>query len=113
MKETGIKYQQLQDNPMVLKGKTAKLSRKRLKKKARKLGVSKVITFKQKGVGKLTFKKVSGSKRVSINAKTGTVTVKKKTKKGTLKVRVKVMAAGTNSVASTGWKYVNFKIKVK
>jgi hypothetical protein len=98
-------------NKLKVKGKTAKVSYKKLKKKAQTRKVSRVITFTNKGQGTKTYTKKSGSKKITINKKTGKVTVKKGLKKGTYKVRVKVRAAGnTNYKALT--RKVTFKIKV-
>lgn len=99
-------------NKLSVKGKTVKVKYKKLKKKAQKLAVAKVIKFRNKGQGTLTYSKVSGNKKIKINAKTGKVTIKKGLKKGTYKVKVKVKAAGNgNYKAAT--KTVTFKIKVK
>ena len=113
LKPDGIHILNLADNPMSLKGKTAKVKYKKLKKKSRTVSVSKVITFKPKGVGTLEFKKTYGNKKITVNKKTGTVTVKKKLKRGTYYVKVKVRALGSETVKQTGWKTVKFKIKVK
>lgn len=75
--------------------------------------MSKVLTFKNRGTGTLTYKKYSGNKKIVINSKNGIVTVKKKLKRGTYKVTVKVMASGSATVKSSGWKKVTFKIRVR
>ena len=111
--EQGFTIVNLASNPMTLKGKTAKVKYKKVKKKNQVLSFTKVVTFKKKGQGTLSYKKVSGNKKIVINSKTGKVTVKKKLKRGTYKVTAKVLAAGTDTVKSSGWKKVTFKIRVK
>ena len=111
--ESGFQYLNLSANTLSVKGKTAKVKYKKVKKKTQALAVTKVITFKNKGQGTLTYKKYYGNKKITVNAKTGKVTVKKKLKRGTYKVKVKVMASGTETVKASSWKYVTFKIKVK
>lgn len=100
-------------NPLRIKAKTAVVKRSKVKKKAQKLAVSKVISFTRKGKGALTFTKLSGSKKITINKKTGTVTAGKGLKKGTYTVKVKVKAAGTANYKASGWKTVKFKVRVK
>ena len=97
---------------MAVKGKTVKVKYSKVKKKAQKLSVAKVITFKNKGQGTLTYKMTSRNKKITVNKKTGAVTVKKGLKKGTYKVKVKVTAAGNNNYLpkTTG---VTVKIRVK
>jgi len=97
-------------NPIKVKGKTATVKFKKLKKKAQKLSAKKVITV-SKAQGKVTYKKTSGNKKIAI-AKNGKVTVKKGLKKGTYKVKVKVTAAG-NAKYGKATKTVTFKVKVK
>jgi len=106
-------------NPLSVKGKTAKVKYSKLRKKAQKLKVGKVMTFKNKGKGTLSYSlssakkgKKSFKKYFRINSKTGKVTVKKKLKKGTYTVKAKVKAAG-NSGYKAATKTVTFKIKVK
>ena len=100
-------------NTLAVKGKTATVKYKKLKKKAQKLKVAKVIRITNKGQGKLTYAKVSGNKKITINKKTGKVTIKKKLKKGTYKVNVKVKAAGDKNYKASAWKTVTFKLKVR
>lgn len=109
-----IQYQKA-DNTFAVKGKTATVKYKKLKKKAQTLSVSKVITFKNRGQGTLTYAKVSGSSKIRINKTTGKITIKKKglKKKKTYSVKVKVMAAGNDNFKPSTWKIVTFKIKVK
>ena len=97
-------------NPLKVKGKTVKIKEKQIKKKAKALGVSKVIKTVKKGQGKVTYKKLSGNKKITV-AKTGKVTVKKGLKKGTYKVKVSVKAAG-NDKYNPITKKVTFTIKV-
>ncbi len=99
-------------NPLSVKGKTVKVKYADLKKKAKKLAVSKVIRFKKTGEGTMTYIKESGNKKITINKKTGKVTVKKRLKKGTYKVKVNVTAAGDEKYAS-GSKTVTITVKVK
>lgn len=49
-------------NPLAVKGKTAKVKYKKLKKKNQKLAVSKIITFTKKGQGTMSYKLVSAKK---------------------------------------------------
>lgn len=98
-------------NPLKVKGKTVKIKKKKIKKKAKVLAVSKVIKTVKKGQGKVTYKKLSGNKKIVV-ASNGKVTVKKGLKKGTYKVKVRVRAAGNdkyNPITRT----VVFKIQVK
>lgn len=120
-------------NPLKVKGKTAKVKYKKLKKKAQKISRTKVITVKNPQ-GKLTYKKISvaytkaksvkmskkalkkykkkAAKKITVNKSTGKVTVKKGLKKGTCKVKVKIKAAGNANYNSSAWKTVTFKIKI-
>jgi len=110
--EQGITFTSLASNTLSLKGKTAKVKYKKVRKKNQLLSVSKVLTFKNRGTGSLTYKKYSGNKKIVINSKNGIVTVKK-LKRGTFKVTVKVTASGSATVKSSGWKKVTFKIRVR
>ena len=100
-------------NPLLVKGKTAKVRYSKLKKKAQTLKVSKVIQFVTPGEGAMSYKKVSGNKKITINKKTGKVTVKKGLKKGTYKVKVSVQAAGGDGFYPSELKPVTFKVKVQ
>ena len=98
-------------NTLAIKGKTAKIKYKKLKKKNQTLKLSKVITLTNAGQGAVTYAKAKGNKKIKV-AKNGKVTVKKKLKKGTYKVTVNVTAAGNddyNGITKT----VTFKVKVK
>ena len=103
------------DNTLSVKGKTATVKYKKLRKKKQTLTAGKVISFTNRGQGTLTYVKVSGNKKISINSKTGAVTIKKKglKKKKTYTVKVRVMAAGDSNYNASTWNYVTFKIKVK
>lgn len=102
----------LMPNPMTVKGKTAKVKKKKVKKKNQTVAVSKVFKF-TKGVSPYLFVKLSGNKKITINKTTGKVTVKKKLKKGTYKIKVKVMSRGDRYYRASDWQTVTFKIKVK
>ena len=107
-----VKINNLDDNPMTVKGKTAKVKYRKLRKKKRTVSVSKYLKFTKRGQGTLIYRKVSGSKRITV-ANNGVVTVKKKTKRKTYKIKVKVLATGNDTYRDSGWKTVTFKIKVK
>ncbi len=100
-------------NTLAVKGKTATVKYKALKKKTQYLGVAMVIKVTNKGQGTRSYVKVSGNKKITINKKTGKVTVKKGLKKGTYTVKVKVKAAGKGTYKESAWKYVTIKIRVK
>ena len=107
-------------NTLDVKGKTATVKYKKLKKNTQTLKVSKVLTFKSKGQGTLTYKFVSAKKGkksfkkyFKVNKTTGKVTVKKGLKKGTYKVKVKVKAAGNANYKASALKTVTFTVKVK
>lgn len=114
LNNASIQYQKA-DNTFKVKGKTATVKYKKLKKKAQTLSVFKVLTFTNRGQGTLTYAKVSGSSKISINKTTGKITIKKKglKKKKTYSVKIKVMAAGNDDYNASTWKTVTFKIKVK
>ena len=98
-------------NTLAVKGKTAKIKYKKLKKKNQTLKLSKVITLTNAGQGAVTYAKAKGNKKIKV-AKNGKVTVKKKLKKGTYKVTVNVTAAGNDAYDGIT-KAVTFKVKVK
>lgn len=100
-------------NTLKIKARTATVKRSAVKKKTQYLGVTKVITFTNKGQGAKTYVKLSGNKKITIAKTTGKVTVKKGLKKGTYKGKVKVKAAGNASYKASAWKTVTFTIKVK
>ncbi len=110
-------------NVLSVKGKTATIKYKNLKKKAQTVKRSKAMTVSKK-YGKVTYKivgakkglrkiKLSEVKKIfKISSTTGKIKVKKGLKKGTYKITVKVKAAGgTNYTTVT--KTVTFKIKIK
>ena len=99
-------------NKLSVKGKTASVKYKVLKKRAQTLAVNKVITFKSKGQGTLSYAKKSGNKKIIINKKTGKVKVNKGLKKGIYKVTVRVKASGSGNYKASE-KTVTFKVRVK
>lgn len=98
------------------KGKTVKVKRSKLKKKARTIKGTKAMKVSNP-VGAVTYTKVSVSKkkyakRFKVDPNTGNITIKKKTKKGTYKVKINVAAAG-NANYDQGSKTVTVKVRVK
>ena len=106
-------YQILKTNYMIVKGKTASVKYKKLKKKNQIIANSKLFNFTLRGEGSKLFVKTSGNKKITINKTTGKITVKKKLKKGTYKIGVKVLATGNDTFRDSGWKTVTITIKVK
>ena len=98
-------------NPMTVKGKTATIKYSAVRKKTKKLAVSKVLTV-QKNQGTVSYGKSKGNGKIKISKTSGKVTVKKGLKKGTYKVTVKVKAAGTKNYKAAA-KTVTFQVKVK
>lgn len=98
-------------NQLSVKGRTAIVRYKKLKKRSQTLKVSQVIRTLKKGNGKVTYSRVSGNRKIKI-AKSGKVTVKKGLKKKTYKVIVRVKAAGNVNYNAKTQK-VTFKIRVK
>jgi hypothetical protein len=82
-------------NTLKAKGRTVKVSYKKLKKKNQTVKRSKAIRLSG-AKGTVTYAKAGGNKKIRINKKTGKITIKKKLKKGTYKLKVKVKAAGTS-----------------
>ncbi|MCR4691072.1 MAG: InlB B-repeat-containing protein [Lachnospiraceae bacterium] len=106
-------------NPLKLKGKTASIKYKKIRKKAQKIAVSKFVSFTAKGQGKLEYNLASakkGSKNVKkyfkINAETGKLTIKKGLKKGTYKVKIIVKAAGNDAYEPSDELPVTCKVKI-
>ncbi|MCR5208561.1 MAG: hypothetical protein K6C14_08815, partial [Eubacterium sp.] len=97
-------------NPLSAKGKTVKISYKKLKSKKRIIKRKKAITVKN-AIGKVTFKKLKGNKKITVN-KSGRITVKKGLKKGVYKIRIRVTARG-NADYKKKSKTITVKIKVK
>ena len=108
-----IKINKLKNNPLKVKGKTAKVKYAKVKKKNVSVKVSKVLKITPKNAGSMIFTKVSGNKKITINKTTGKVSVKKKLKRGTYKIKVKVMSSGNGTYKASSWKTVKFKIKVR
>ena len=107
------------DNPMKLKGKTAAVNYKKLRKKPQIIKRAKAFSVSN-AEGKLVYKYVTAKKGkknfkkyFKVSAKTGKVKVRKGLKKGTYKVKVKVKAAGNEAYKASPWKSVVFKVKVK
>lgn len=90
---------------------TASVKKSKLKKKAQKVSLNKVMTLSG-GYGPVTYVKAGGSKKLSINRTSGKITVKKKTKKGKYKLRVRVNAAGDRNHEAAE-KTVTVTIRVK
>ena len=103
----------LKENTLNVKGLTATVKYKKIKNKAKTLGVTKVINFINKGQGTITYAKSSGNKKITVNKKSGKITIKKGLKKGTYKVKVKVQALGNNLYKKSKVKLVTVKIRVK
>lgn len=80
-------------NGLQVSGKTAKIRRSKLKKKARVIKSEKLFGIKS-GIGRFSYSRLSGSSRLKIDPDTGNVTVKKKTKKGRYRMKVRVDASG-------------------
>ena len=106
-------------NPLKISAKTAAVKYSKLKKKAQKLEVTKVITFTSDVKDKKTYTitsankgKKSFKKYFKVNTTTGKITVKKGLKKGTYKLKVNVTAAG-NANYEPMTKTVTVKVKVK
>ena len=107
-------------NPMTVKGKTAKIKYRKLKKKNQTLTVSKVMKFTKQLKDKKTYTLSSAKKGkknfkkfFTINKTTGKLTVKKGLKKGKYKLTVKVKAAGNANYNASAWKAVTFTVKVR
>ena len=100
-------------NTFRIKGRTATIKYRAVKKKSQVLGVTKAISFANNGQGAKTYVKVGGNKKITVAKATGNVTVKKGLKKGTYKVRVRVKAAGNANFKASAWKTVTFRVKVK
>lgn len=100
------------NNPLNIKGKTAKVKLSALEKKNKVLKAKSIFIFTKKGQGTLTYKKKSGNKSITVNSKTGAVTVKKGIGAGIYKVKVRVKAAGNNNYKPSKLKTVTFIVKV-
>ena len=95
---------------ITVKTKQVNLKAKTLKKKQKKIKLSKVIKIK-KAKGNITYKKIQGHKNISVNKK-GTITIAKGTKKGVYKVRIKLTADGNDNYKKTSVKF-NVRIRIK
>ena len=107
--------QERKQNTLSVKGKTVKLSVKKVKKKKQVIAVKKAMTVKG-AQGTVSYKLVSVTKskfkkKFSVDAKTGKITVKKGTKKGTYTLKIKVKAKGNASYLA-GEKTVKVKVKI-
>lgn len=109
-------------NPLTVKGKTATVKLKKLKKKAQKLVVTKVISFTKDVKDKKTYAlssakkgKKNFKKYFKIDKTTGQVTIKKnkKMKKGTYKVVIIIRGEGDTNYLVSSAKTVTAKVKVK
>ena len=107
--DSGITY--LQDNDAKITGKTAKVKKKKVKKKAQTIAASKVYNVSPK-TGVIA-EKVSGNAKITVNKANGNITVAKKTKKGTYKIKVKVKSTGNAQYKASDWKEVTITVKVK
>ena len=96
-----------------VKAQTKKLTFKAssLRKKAKKIAISKAIAVKE-ATGDVTYTKVSGNKKITINSNTGKIRVGKGLKRKTYKVKVKVSAA-ENENYTAAEQIVTIKIRVK
>lgn len=97
-------------NGMTASGKTVKVKRSKLKKKAQNVKLSKAVSVKGAD-GSLKVKKLSGSSRLSLD-KNGNIRVKKKTQKGKYKIKLRVTAKG-DSNHSSAHKDVWVSVRVK
>lgn len=107
-------------NPLAMKGKTASVKLKKLKKKPQTLAVTKLISFTKKADDKKAYTlssakkgKKNFKKYFKISKTTGKLTVKKGLKKGTYNVKVNVKASGNSNYQASAVKAVTCKIKVK
>lgn len=106
-----IAYAEPGDNDLAVTGKVAVINRSLIKKKTRKLDVSRVLSFYNEGNGELAFSKVKGNKKITINKTSGQVKVSKGLKTGTYPVIVSITAAGDDSHSAVT-KEVTFKVRI-
>lgn len=104
-------------NPLKVKGRTVKVSEKKLRKKSQAITCKKAMIITG-ACGVVTYSKVSVNKKkyakkFTVNSRNGKITVKKGLKKGTYKVSVKVKAAGNANYKASTWKTVTFKVRVR
>ena len=108
-------------NPLKIQSRKAiKIPYAKLKKKTRKLAITKLVTFKKKLKDKKNYAlsavkkgKKNYKKYFKINKKTGKIAISKILKKGTYKIKIKVKALGNSNYTASGWKTVTCKIKIK
>lgn len=103
------------NNTLAASGKSVKIKKKKVRKKAQKLAAGAVLAISN-AKGTVTYKGVGVNKKskkaLKINASNGQVTVKKKTKKGTYKMNVTVTAAGNgNYKAASVTRTITVKVK--
>lgn len=98
-------------NGLVASGKTVRIKRKAVRKKAKTLKRAKAISVSG-AQGSVTYQKVSGSGKLRIDHGTGDITVKKKTRKGKYRMVVRVTAAGSESVKAAS-RDVTVTVRVK
>lgn len=113
-KETSFRINKA-DNTLSVSGKSVKIKKKKVRKKAQKLSAGAVLAISN-AKGTVTYKGVGVNKKskkaLKINASNGQVTVKKKTKKGTYKMNVTVTAAGNgNYKAASVTRTITVKVK--
>lgn len=89
-----VKPEKLANTMTVSRAKTASVKAKSLKKKAKKLAISKFIKVRE-AQGEVTYAKV-GKSKLSL-ARSGKVTVPKRLKRGTYLLKLKVNASGDSS----------------
>ena len=104
------------DNPLKVKGKTATVKYKKVKKKAVILKRAKALTV-SKAKGKVRFKLLSVKKPkfkkyFKVYSATGNIKVKKKLKKGIYKLVIRVTAAGDGNYKART-RNVSVKVRVK
>ena len=106
-------------NTLKVKGKTATVKYKLLKKKTRTLKASKVIKLVKRGQSKRSYKLYSVKKGTKsykkyfkVNSKTGKVTVNTGLKRGTYKVKVKVKSLGNANYKASPWKTATFIVRI-
>jgi hypothetical protein len=104
------------DNTLAVKGRTVKVSAKKLKKKSQTITSKKAMTVTG-ARGIVTYSKVSVdrkkyAKKFTVNNKTGNITVKKGLKKGIYHLTIEVKAAG-NEKYKPACKNATVTIKVK
>ena len=83
-----------------------------LRRHARTLPVSRVLSLSRQAKGALTFTKLSGDRRISVDEQTGAVTIQKGLKWGVYPVKVKVLATGDDNYEPSAAKTVTFTVVV-